>query len=278
MYGSYRFRQPSDGGGGGVLLFLVLMMLPVMAALAYLGFVFLNPSAPSSPSSSPSSPSPPVENIDCEGNWSDPPCSTNCGRPGQNIGIWWTTTQESSGTGNPCPTEKTSTKWCPATEACPVEPDCNMAPFLQNACNSEGIKTKYSLTHPSCINEVISEPCNCNDYTTDYTCNQNSVYCKWDLYHANGSKCIRQTDPSTPAPSVPVCISPPNSNFNENMKHWAGDYIYQMAANKCPTKTTQSTCESTTDNIFTASESASIQWPWGGDYSETKYSDVCSWE
>ena len=38
MYRNYRFRQPSGGGGGGALLFLVLIMLPVMAALAYLGY------------------------------------------------------------------------------------------------------------------------------------------------------------------------------------------------------------------------------------------------
>ena len=275
MYRSYTFRQSSGGDGGATLLLLLLMMLPVMSVLAYIGFTFLNKNEDPSP---PSPPSPPTEpSVDCEGNWSDPPCPTDCGTPAQEIGIWWITRQQPTGTGAPCPTNKTDTKWCPATEACPEEPDCNMAPFLQNSCSADGTKTKYSLTHPSCINEKITETCNCGDYTTDYTCDQNGVYCKWDIYHPNGAKCIKKTEPSTPAPAVPVCISPPDSDYNEIMKHWAGSYIYQMAADKCPTKTTQSTCESTTDNIFTASESANIEWPWGGDYSSAKYSDVCEW-
>jgi hypothetical protein len=125
---------------------------------------------------------------DCQGEYSDPPCPTECGTPASTLTKEWTTRVPQKLNGTACP-PSTTTKECPATPAC--------------------------------------EEC----------------------YY-------------------------PSNDTTRNLEHWANALAWK-AWERCPNKTTASSCTSMSDNIFQDSDTTWDLYTSG--YKLTKYGEICSW-
>lgn len=235
--------------------------------------------------------------VDCVGDWrqaspSNPEgweaCTGNCDEQPQKMRKYHVSVEAQHG-GAACPHSHNHTEY---TNCGSITPCCAKGAWTPGSCSEFGFNTwtrTLAENSPGACDGVKNTdirdcPADCKGSYSDPPCPTacgtpaSTLTKQWTTtvpQKLNGAACPPSTA-TKDCPATPACEQCyyPSNDVTRNLEHWA-NALARKAWERCPTKTTASSCTSMSEHIFQSSDTTWDTYTNG--YKLTKYGEICSW-